>query len=564
MTVPATTRKAGPFTGNGSTRADLASVETVLSSGYTVSMNADQVASPGGSVTLAAALTTGYKLSVTGNLPYDQTLALPGGGNFNPTVLENDLDRVAMQIQQLNEAISRAVVASVTSGTDPSTLAATLIAAAASASASAASATSTLNTFKGQYYGPLASDPTLDPLGAAMTAGDLYFNTTSNTVKVYSGSTWADVTASVSVPYQLASGTGAQTVYTLSSAPGVVGNLQVSIGGVIQVPTVDYTLSSTTVTFTSAPPTGTNNIFFRWILAQALNVPADASVTTAKIDPAGVALPSASTATTQAAADNSTKLATTAYADRVGALLRPQIQPLPWSRASNALTIAAQQYSLAFKTSLTSGAVATVTGTPAALTIPSGATLGTVSAVQSTIIVAVLNNAGTLEYTVQNLAGGSDMSETGVISTTAISAGATANNVWYSNTARTNVPYAIVGRIDSTQTTAGTWATDPSLVQGVGGQALTAMSSIGYGQTDQDVTGSRTSGTVYYNTTGRPIEVRTGLSASGTNTLTRNGVTVGYNNAAAGALATLSAIIPHGWSYSCTFTAALAFWRELR
>jgi hypothetical protein len=302
MTVPATTRKAGPFTGNGSqtvfpftfkifattdvkvTQADLSSVETVLSSGYTVSMNSDQVASPGGSVTLTTALPTGYKLSLTGNLPYDQTLALPGGGNFNPTVLESDLDRVTMQLQQLNEAISRAVVASVTSGTDPSTLAATLIAAAASASASAASATATLNTFKGQYYGPLSADPTLDPLGNAMTSGDLYFNTTTNIMMVYSGTSWGPVASSVSVPYQLLSGTGAQTVYTLNSVPGAVGNLQVSIGGVIQVPTTDYNLSGATLTFVSAPPTGTNNIFCRWILSQALNVPADASVTAAKLD----------------------------------------------------------------------------------------------------------------------------------------------------------------------------------------------------------------------------------------------------------------------------------------
>ena len=303
MTVPATTRKAGPFTGNGSqtvfpftfkifattdvkvTQADLNSVETVLSSGYTVSMNSDQVASPGGSVTLSAALTTGYKLSLTGALPYDQTLALPGGGNFNPTALEANQDRITMQIQQLNEAIGRAVVASVTSGTDPSTLAATLIAAATSASASSASALASLNTFKGQYYGNLTADPTLDPLGNAMTAGDLYFNTTTNVMMVYSGTSWGTVVAGVSVPYQLFSGTGAQTVFTLNSAPGAVGNLQVSIGGVVKVPTTDYTLSDTTLTFVAAPPAGTNNIFCRWISTQALSIPADQSVTAAKLDP---------------------------------------------------------------------------------------------------------------------------------------------------------------------------------------------------------------------------------------------------------------------------------------
>lgn len=47
-----------------------------------------------------------------------------------------------------------------------------------------------LNTFKGQYYGALSANPTLDPLGAAMTAGDLYWNTTSSEMRVYSGSAW--------------------------------------------------------------------------------------------------------------------------------------------------------------------------------------------------------------------------------------------------------------------------------------------------------------------------------------------------------------------------------------
>jgi hypothetical protein len=50
-----------------------------------------------------------------------------------------------------------------------------------------------LNTFKGQYYGALATDPTVDPLGAPMTAGDLYFNTTSNEMRNYTGAAWVAV-----------------------------------------------------------------------------------------------------------------------------------------------------------------------------------------------------------------------------------------------------------------------------------------------------------------------------------------------------------------------------------
>ena len=244
---------------------------------------------------------------------------------------------------------------------------------------------------------------------------------------------------------------------------------------------------------------------------------------------------------------------------------RPQIFAAPWSRAGNALTIVSQAYSLTFKTSLTSGAVSTVTGSPAALTIPSGATLGTVSAVKSSIVVAVANSAGTLHYAVQNLAGGSDVSEAGLISTAAISAGAAANNVWYSNTALTNVPYAIVARIDSTQATAGTWASDPTLVQGVGGQALSAMSSLGYGQTWQSVT--RTSGTTYYNTTGKPIQLMVTLNATSSCTPVVNGVSIAgsnYSDNTGQATVTGSWIIPPSASYSITITGTTRGVFELR
>ena len=136
MTVPSTTRKAGPYTGNGVqtvfpfsfkvfsvadvkvVSADLTGAETVLSSGYTVSRNADQVASPGGSITMSAALANGYKVTVLGNLPYDQTLAIPGGGNYNPVAHENALDRIVEQIQQLAEALTRKFGLSATTTTN--------------------------------------------------------------------------------------------------------------------------------------------------------------------------------------------------------------------------------------------------------------------------------------------------------------------------------------------------------------------------------------------------------------------------------------------------------------
>jgi hypothetical protein len=48
------------------------------------------------------------------------------------------------------------------------------------------------------YLGAKASDPSLDNDGAALSAGDLYFNTVSSVVKVYTGSAWTAAIPSLS------------------------------------------------------------------------------------------------------------------------------------------------------------------------------------------------------------------------------------------------------------------------------------------------------------------------------------------------------------------------------
>ena len=235
MTVPATTRKAGPFTGTGLqtvfpfafkvfaisdvkvVQTDTAGTETTLSSGYTVTMNSDQVASPGGSVTLTTALPSGYLLSVLGNLPYDQTLALPGGGNFNPVAMENAFDRTVEQLQQLAEVFGRTLVLS------PNT---------------SSSVSPTV---------PVPAANKVLAWNAAGTALTL-LNTTDIATVASAATTYVDTFT----------GNGATTAFTLSAAPLTINNLLVSISGVLQTPGVDYTYSSgTTLTFTTAPPNGT-------------------------------------------------------------------------------------------------------------------------------------------------------------------------------------------------------------------------------------------------------------------------------------------------------------------
>lgn len=115
---------------------------------------------------------------------------------------------------------------------------------------------------------------------------------------------------------------------------------------------------------------------------------------------------------------------------------------------------------------LTSGAYNQRSITSAlSLVISSGSTLGQVSTKPANIYVYLIDNAGTLEVA----ASGTKYPEMGVISTTAEggAGAADSSSVVYSTTARTNVPYRLIGVITNTQTTAGTWAS-AGTVLGVG------------------------------------------------------------------------------------------------
>jgi hypothetical protein len=248
--------------------------------------------------------------------------------------------------------------------------------------------------------------------------------------------------------------------------------------------------------------------------------------------------------------------------------LTSKIQPVTASVASSAMTVTLNPTVLDFRaTPLTSGTVNTRTVSAAiSMVVSSGSTLGTVSATQSRIVVLALDNAGTIELAVVNISGGNNLDETTLISTTAEGGAGAADSatVVYSTTARTSVAYRVVGYIESTQATAGTWATAPSTIQGYGGQALAAMSSLGYGQTWQNVSGSRATSTTYYNTTGKPILVSI-YSATSAAALTVNGVVAQTSFASATVNASLMVTVPPNASYILgNSSGGILGWAELR
>jgi len=87
------------------------------------------------------------------------------------------------------------------------------------------------------------------------------------------------------------------------------------------------------------------------------------------------------------------------------------------------------------------------------IVIPSGATLGHVDATDGFIYLYALNNAGVVELAVSSAL----KDESSRITTVAIDATSDDDGI-YSTAARTDVPFRMLARFKSNQTTAGTWA----------------------------------------------------------------------------------------------------------
>lgn len=269
---------------------------------------------------------------------------------------------------------------------------------------------------------------------------------------------------------------------------------------------------------------------------------------------------------------NTTFTGTTTFSSGLLGVNSSVIQPINATVASNAMTITLNPTTLSFRSQTAgSGTVSTRTiSSPLSITVPTSATLATVSNIQSKIVVLCIDNSGTPELAVVNISGGLQIDETNLISTTIISSSATSDAVYYSSTNTiTSMPYRVVGYVESTQTTAGTWAAAPTNVQGVGGQALVGLGTLGYGQSYFGfVIGStRVSGTTYYNTTGRPILVMVTQTqaTAGTLAISVNGIPLPtmQNSLSNAALSTF--IVPPNQRYVVTTTTtALAAWSELR
>lgn len=245
MTVPSETNRSGPYNGNGSTtvfgygfrivdedhlrviRTSALGVETVLAidTDYIVS----DVGEPaGGQIACTVAPASGETITILRNIPFVQETDLENQGAYYAETVEDALDLAAMRDQQLSEEVGRAI------------------------------------KVPASYDGGASLDlPTPESLKF------IAWNEAGDGLRNADASELVSVAAYGTANADIFTGDGATTEFELSDSPAVINNLDVSVGGVTQLPGDDYTWSSgTTLTFTTAPANGAK-ILVRYMQALA-------------------------------------------------------------------------------------------------------------------------------------------------------------------------------------------------------------------------------------------------------------------------------------------------------
>lgn len=162
MSISTTTRKAGPFTGNGVqvsfpfafkvfavddvlvVRGEIATAaEITLTRGvhYNVTLNSNQDTNPGGTVNwIGTPLSAAFTLVLGSKVSAVQPASFTNLGRFYPRVINDALDRLTILVQQLAEEVSRSVKVGFSGLVSPDELVSTITTAASTATAGAAAA----------------------------------------------------------------------------------------------------------------------------------------------------------------------------------------------------------------------------------------------------------------------------------------------------------------------------------------------------------------------------------------------------------------------------------------
>lgn len=467
MTVSSNTRRAGPLACNGSlvafdfdftttddddiqvVLADSDGTETVLTktTHYSVALNSDQTSDPGGTITTVSTYASGYTITIIGALAYTQQTELSNLGGFFPKVIERAIDRVVIYVQQLKEILDRAV------RLPPST------------SASAELPTPSPNKAIGwNATGDALTNITTLPTGLALSSfmetvlDDANAAAARTTLGAF-GSTGGTITGNVVI-----SGAQMQFARPVASASAAATIDLAALLGNSQ--TYTNTAGALTVTSFGTVPYGTWFDLQMSVTGGSVTIQDNASITC--ITDNDIEVRHLDTFRIMGGASGVARM--TSYHRFDGTALSPsaRFQPLTASvDGANQLVVTLGKGAvLNFSNGKTLALTAAIS-----VTVPSGATMGTSNGVANRLWVAALYNSGVPELAIINTWDGTDVhmiSPTDEITTVATGTGSDSAHTWYSTTLRSSQPIAIAGYVESTQATAGAWATSPSKTQGYG------------------------------------------------------------------------------------------------
>jgi hypothetical protein len=298
MTISSTTTKVS-YAGNGSTTVfaytfkifEAADLEVIVRSStgtettktltthYTVSGAGSD---GGGSVTFVTAPASGETVVIRRNLALTQGTDYVENDPFPADSHEDALDRLTMISQGIQEELTRSLRIPVT---DPTSIDMTL-------PGSATRATKALGF--DSVGDPVVSTLTLAQIEAGSTDAAASATAAANSATASASSATASANSATSAAASAATaatyagtqsvdnfnGDGSTVAFTMSSAPTTENNTMVYISGVYQQKDT-YSISGTTLTFSTAPPSGTGNIEVMHLSTQPIGVdPSIGSVTT--------------------------------------------------------------------------------------------------------------------------------------------------------------------------------------------------------------------------------------------------------------------------------------------
>jgi len=161
------------------------------------------------------------------NTAHTSSGSQPLTSNANSAKYDLLVDASSATTSATNAASSATAAAS--SATSAASSASTASTQATNAASSATSAANSFDSFDDRYLGAKSSEPSTDNDGDALVTGALFFDTTANATKVYTGSAWQTVTVSASNQTNINTVAGISS--NVTTVAGIASNVT-SVAGV--------------------------------------------------------------------------------------------------------------------------------------------------------------------------------------------------------------------------------------------------------------------------------------------------------------------------------------------